>query len=108
MNKNYIEICEREGWNVSLDPFEEESVELQQHSPAGEDFSFTVDSTDFVESIREYARDFDPEEHAEMWIPHRGRNGVPYSIQDLLDDANDIKEMLKNLSDSLLEADFPA
>lgn len=56
----------------------------------------------FLESVREYANDFDADEHAEMWIEARGRvNGVSDSIRTLIDDAEAIQKMLDELADAL-------
>ena len=80
-------------------------AEMEFYSDAGEDFVFTVwfdgTWTDFVENFREYAVEFDPDEHAEMWVNSRGENGVPDSIRTLIDDANSIKEHLEQFSDGL-------
>ena len=49
----------------------------------------------------QYANTFDPDEHAEMHIENRGRGGTPSSIRVLIDDANDIKDMLKELANAV-------
>ena len=65
-------------------------IELETYSPEGEDIivSLIYDGTEegFIAAFVEYANDFDAEEHAEMWIESRGKNGVPKSIKDLLED----------------------
>ena len=80
-------------------------AEMEFCSDAGEDFVFTVwfDGTwnDFVENFREYAIGFDPDEHAEMWVNSRGKNGVPDSIRTLINDADSIQEYLEQFSDGL-------
>ena len=58
-----------------------------------------------AEQVREYAYDFDPEEHAEMWVESRGKRGVPDSIRTLIDDADAIKEMAFELADALRKAE---
>ena len=61
-----------------------------------------VEVENFLESVREYANDFDADEHAEMWIEARGRvNGVSDSIRTLIDDAEAIQKMLDELADAL-------
>ena len=50
-----------------------------------------------IEDLKNYCEEFDPEEHAEIFIEMRGQKGVPSSIRDLLDDAESIKEMLQEL-----------
>lgn len=80
-------------------------AELEFGSDAGEDFVFDVwfDGTwnDFVTKFRQYAADFDPDEHAAMWVDSRGKNGVPDSIRALINDADSIQEYLEQFSDGL-------
>lgn len=81
-------------------------IELETCSPEGEDVvvSLIYDGTDegFIAAFIEYANYFDAEEHAEMWIKSRGKNGVPESIKDLLEDAewqkNTFLEVAKTLN----------
>lgn len=84
-------------------------VELETYSPEGEDVivSLTYDGTeeDFIRQFRSYAEGFDAEEHAEMWIESRGKNGVPDSIKDLLEDAEWIKSTLEEVADDLENID---
>ena len=49
-----------------------DEFELQQYTPAGEDWHINLDK---LEDIVEYAEDFDPEEEFEIWY-EAGRNGV--------------------------------
>lgn len=69
----------------------EYDIELETYSPEGENVivSLIYDGTEegFIAAFVEYANWFDVEEHAEMWIESRGKNGVPSSIKDLLEDA---------------------
>lgn len=84
-------------------------VELETYSPEGEDviISLIYDGTeeDFIRQFRSYAEGFDAEEHAEMWIESRGKNGVPDSIKDLLEDAEWIKSTLEEVADDLENID---
>ena len=76
MTEQHIAVCEALDWRVHDDP-EEDYVELEKYSPAGEDFIFGVQKGNFVKNVREYADDFDVDEHVELWIEGRGKNGVP-------------------------------
>ncbi len=81
-------------------------VELEKYSPAGEDFSMIIDFDDnpidsFMENLKEYANDFDIDEHVEMWIPERGKGGCPRSISELLEDAEAIIDMIVELYETL-------
>ena len=84
---------------------DEQYVELEWYSPEGEDVLATIfyDGSDagFISEYELYALDFDPDEHAEMWIDRRGENGVPCSIRALLDDAEAIQNKLTGMIDLL-------
>lgn len=99
MTRKQQAICERLGWNVQL---EQDDIILQQFSPAGEDFFFYADKERFAQSINDYAEDFDPNEHATMWVENMHTvRGVPQSIRVLIDDADAIKQMLTDLSEQI-------
>lgn len=101
MTKKQRKICERLGWIVTVC---NEDIELEQNSPAGEDFFFYANKKDFVNSVKEYAENFDADEHAEMWVENMHTvGGVPQSIRTLIDDADAIKEMLTELSEALIK-----
>ena len=103
MRSIYLNICEEREWSVYEDEF---GWELSRHTPAGEDFSFYVAKKDgIVEGVREYATYFDPDEHAEVLVRCRGMNGVPESIREIIDDAEEIQNMLEELSEALQEAE---
>lgn len=84
-------------------------VELETYSPEGEDIiiPLTYDGTEesFINEFADYAEGFDAEEHAEMWIESRGKNGVPDSIKELLEDAEWIKDTLMEIADELNNLD---
>ena len=73
-------------------------AELEWFSDAGEDFivTFWYDGTDkgLVDGFCKYAIDFDADEHAESWVNSRGKNGVPFSIRALIEDADGIQRHL--------------
>ena len=97
MIKAVKEIIEQNGWNIYES---KDFIELQQYSPAGEDFSFSVSKKNTVNEIIDYASNFDEEEHAVMWY---GQNrGEPSSLRTLLKDAHEISLMLMLLSNSLV------
>lgn len=92
-------------WSVHIN---DDCIEFEKYSPAGEDFILTITGNDearVAEKVRECAYDFDPDEHAEMWVESRGKRGVPDSIRTLIDDADAIKEMLFELADALRKAE---
>ena len=100
-----VEAAEQIDWSVHI---ENDCIEFEKYSPAGEDFLFTItgnEEDEVVEKVREYAYDYDPDEHAEMWVESRGKRGVPDSIRTLIDDADAIKEMLFELVEELRKAE---
>ena len=104
MNPKYREVCERLEWSVY--ECDDGSIELEKHSPAGEDFSICVGAENFVDNVKEYAASFDQEEHIEMWASARHAvSGVP-SIKELVKDAEDIDKMLKELAEALFQAEL--
>ena len=99
MNKMIENVLDKLGWWFK-EYKDDDYIEIGKQSPEGEDFFFTVDKKNIVREIREYADDFDPDEHAEMWCEARGRvAGVPQSIRALIDDADAIKLMLQELAE---------
>lgn len=100
MKQKYKDVCERLDWHFYKSG--DDCVELCKQSPAGEDFSICVDTRRFVDSVKACAADFDQDEHIEMWIEARrnGTEGVP-STRELVKDAEDINEMLRELAAAL-------
>lgn len=89
------------GWGYEIDS-ENKCIELEQWSPAGEDFVFYVygDTVDeIIQAIRDYADDFDIEEHVKMWLDAKEAkvSGVP-DVCTLVEDAKAIQEMLNELA----------
>ena len=99
MEKKLQDVIERLDWGIYED---ENTIELSKCSPlCDEDFSFCVSKQTPARDIVEYAADFDADEHAEMWVEFRGKNGVPNSIRALIDDADAIQEMLDELAEAV-------
>ncbi len=104
----YPVICEALGWSIHSKGERRGRYycEVVQHSPAGEDFSFTIEhdgtSQSFVEAVNHFVRNFDADEHIEMWTRARneGAQGVP-KIRTIVRDADDLNEMLGDLSHAL-------
>ena len=97
--KKYLPVFKRCGWNVNVSDNE---IEIENWSPAGENIVEYLDKNiDIPSQIQNIADNFDADEHAEMWIEHRGKNGVPGSIRMLLNDADAIQEMYNELAHAL-------
>lgn len=82
-------------------------IEIGQYTPEGEDWSeiiwFNGTEAGFVEAVKQRTKDFDPNEEAEIWILQRGQNGVPESINALIDDAHWKRDRLEELLSGLLK-----
>ena len=100
MDNKIREIIESLDWCIYED---EEGVDLRKSSPAGEDFGFYIgDKENIINEIIKYAYNFDPDEHAEMWVENMHTvRGVPQSIRTLIQDTDDIQEMLTELAKAL-------
>lgn len=104
------DVLESQDWNLcSIEEQDGEYyAELEKYSPNGEDFVPTIWfnglPTDFIEKVAEYADDYDADDHAAELVEYRGRNGVPNSIRDIIDDAEAIGDMLNDLADALAAA----
>ena len=70
-----------------------------------EDIWFNGTNIDFIVKFGDHAYNFDPDEHAEPYIEMRGRNGVPNSVRALIRDAEEIGELLDEVSDKLNDLD---
>ena len=85
-------------------------VEINQSTPCGEDWWETIwfDGTNkgFINRVRDRYNNFDVDEEAEIWIESRGKNGVPNSIRDLVEDAEWKERTLGELFDQLEELEL--
>lgn len=107
LNNTIAEILEYNGFNYN-EVTEQDGkyyIELNNNTPLGEDWWLTVwfDGTDksFVDAIEEITTNFDIDEEVEIWIPLRGKNGVPSSISALVQDAEWKLEQLEYLLSDL-------
>ena len=115
--KMLLDKAEEMGWNweTYIEPGSRRTyVEIGQSSPAGEDFSMTIDfdeenqADSFKDSLESYYEDFDIDEHIEMWIEAKrsGTSGVP-STRELVKDAEAIDGMILELSQALQKVNIP-
>ena len=112
LNNKIIYILEKHDFSVGKiqKQRDEYYVEINQYTPAGEDWWETIwfDGTDngFIGAVRERYRCFDVDDEAEVWIDRRGENGVPNSIRELIKDAEWKEIKLGELSDELDELEL--
>ena len=104
LSNDIIEVLENNDWRLCGEvkkQGKEFYVEIKNFSPCGEDIIEIVwfDGTDagFIDGVKKCALNFDADDHAEMWVDQRGKNGVPDSIRELINDANAIQKMLDDL-----------
>ena len=90
-------------------------INIGKYSPAGQEFCFDIDVTDFeeenditaadlfVESIHAEYDGYDVSYEAYLWLDDEGhgKNGAPYDMRDVYDDMEAVKDMLWNLYDDL-------
>ena len=95
MKEKTIERIEELNWSVRE---YEDNYMFETWSPAGENIVFEVPKKNFVQEVRQYATGFDVDEHVELWIENRGKNGVPSTARELIEDAEAICDMLHQLA----------
>ena len=99
--KKIIDVLENQDFHILSNVRQNDDMiaELEYYSDEGEDVIVDIwhkgTIKSFADAFREYAEDFDPDEHAEMWVNYRGQGGCPSSIRALIDDADSIKEHLQ-------------
>ena len=79
---------------------------IYKYTPLGEDYSFCLhlkrgkesySANDFINALEGYYESFDVDEEVTSWVDNRGKNGVPESIEDLLDNTKWKKQWLSKL-----------
>lgn len=103
-------VAENLGFSVTENGYnkfhKEWDIELNQFTPAGEDWRFSFsfkNPNELEEKVCDYYADFDVDEEVEIWIKGRGTRGIPSSIQVLVDDAKWKDEQLRKLYEELNE-----
>lgn len=75
---------------------------------AGQDIptEFDYDGTpeDFVAQFVEAAERYDVDTEVELYMEMRGRNGVPNTVRELLNDCQEAKDTLMKIADKLQKA----
>lgn len=94
--EKFIDKCREFGWRVAG---YNGRLEIGTSSPAGEDFWFSVDEENAVAEVRQYAENYDAENHAAEW--YGAGRGEPSSLRALLYDAEYIARSLNDLAEAL-------
>ena len=61
------------------------------------DFDAEDQAESFLKDLWDYADNFDIDDHVEMWLPERGKGGCTATVRELVEDAEAIVEMIKEL-----------
>lgn len=62
------------------------------------------DIEDLLSQLRDYAEYFDVDDYAEPFLEQRGQNGIPNSIRDILDSAEEVGEIYQKVYDAARKA----
>lgn len=75
---------------------------------AGQDIPTEIEfdgtAEDFVKKFCEAADNYDVDEQVELFIGMRGKQGVPDTVRELLDDCQEAKDTLMMIAEKLKEA----
>lgn len=100
-----IEEIKELGWNITLD--NDQEAYFQRFSPAGQDFNFSVDTENdidsFINNIYERYENFDVSYETYLWLDEEGhgRNGAPYDMRDLYNDMESCEQSILELYNNL-------
>lgn len=68
------------------------------------EFEFDGTASDFVKKFCEAAENYDVDEEVELYVDMRGKNGVPSTVRELLDDMQEAKDTLMEIAEKLQTA----
>ena len=75
---------------------------------AGQDIPTEIDfdgtAEDFVKQFTKCAEAYDVDEEVEIFVDMRGKNGVPESVREILEDCEEAKDTLMKIAEKLQEA----
>lgn len=105
-----IEIAEQLGFSVHVtSEGSKYTIDFQKYSPAGQDFSFTIeietecDETDIADKINEYYENYDVSYETYIWLDNfgHGMNGAPYDMMDVYNEMKTCEQYIKELADEI-------
>lgn len=68
------------------------------------EFDFDGTEEDFVKHFCEAAENYNVDDEVELFVDMRGKNGVPNTVRELLDDCQEAKDTLMDIAEKLKEA----
>ena len=104
LNENIVRILEENDFNIGEITEQGGSyyIELSQYTPLGEDWYVVVwfngTDEDFIDQFDQIYQNFDVDEELEVFMECRGKNGVPTSVRELLEDQEWKNNCLGNTS----------
>lgn len=105
--EDIIKILEKNNWNVRAS---DGVLSIEQWSNLGEDLVDEIEYTtkeDFIENFEKIVENFDVDEHIELWLPLRGKKGVPdVSVRELLEDAEEIEQLYRTTLKEIKDWEF--
>ena len=98
-----IQAIEKQGWTLRSIEEQDDNiiVEIANSSPLGEDVVEHIwleDGDSMERAAYKLADSFDVDDHVSIWVERRGEDGVPDSIEDLVEDAKAIQKMICGLA----------
>lgn len=97
--ENIIATLEQCGWTVRDSG---DKYKIEAWSPAGENLIEYISKEEPIRDILLMADEFDPDDHARMWIENSG-HGQPISIRALIDDADAIADFYERTAEAIKE-----
>jgi hypothetical protein len=109
LNKMFEKMQELD-WTFEIPEIEEGTeveFDIENYSPEGENLVETIcfDGTPegLIKELIKHTESFDVDDHVELWISGRGKNGVPNTVRELVEDAEAIQEKLNDLYEAVKE-----
>lgn len=109
--------AEANDWTVQAAiNYKEQKTEFEfgKFSPAGRDFSFSVEMkcaniNSLIENFDKYYEDFDVDYETYIWLDQwgHGKNGAPYRLRAVLEDAEATEKMIEELLDAIKAMEVP-
>ena len=105
-NEKLIREIQNHGYSISFD--DNGQITFRKYSPAGQDFSFTVDGSTLVElanNIYDYYENYDISYEAYLWLDEwgHGKNGAPYDMKDVYEDMEECERYIYDLYEIIRE-----
>lgn len=112
-----VACAEANGWHVEAGiNYKKQTTEFEfgKYSPAGQDFSFSVEMrcaniNSLIKEIEDYYEGFDVDSETYLWLDNdgHGKRGAPYRMRAVLEDMEATEKMIEELLDAIKEMEVP-